>query len=1009
MNPILKKAFVITLLCLSGLLGAIQPVKGQSSLHDSLRHLLTYFQNSTKEEKLKQAIKEAQALYTSDRVDDSLAKKLLDVSDLLADGSQPNQSKLFSYAQTLVLILEKLPPQKEHPSYATSLNKLGALYNNMGQYDKAWPLFQLALTIYKQVLTEEHPDYVNNLCDLAFLYQNMGQYDKALPLYLEVLVIDKKVLSEKHADYATDVNNLAVLYRDMGQYDKALPLLQKSLAICKQVFTEDHPNYATSLNNLAVLYYNMGQYDKALPLYLQALAIQKKLLTQKHPNYALSLNNLAVLYHYMGQYDKALPSYLQVLAIRKELLTEDHPDYAISLNNLAQLYRDLGQYDKALPLYLQALAIQKKLLTEKHPNYALSLNNLAALHCSMGQYDKALPMCLQALVIRKELLTEDHPDYAISLTNLAMIYNNLSNPSAASPLLIQACNIKLNHLNRTYTTLSEQEKMLLLNKEALQFSYLPSFLVTNKCAEQPTLIQQVYANELALKGMVLESQQTMLHSIRKSSDSSALYLYEQWRFNKSFLGKQLLLPLAKRVPYLDSLQEATVNLEQQLARSSTAFYSQLQNQNLSSKDISQKLLQGQAAVEFIRFPLHSNGKWTDSTMYAALVLLSQDSVARFVPLFEEKQLQRLLKHSATAANNLLAVKRLYSHKGKGFTDSLYQLVWQPLEPYLQGIHTIYYAPAGLLHRIAFLALQADSAHSLIDKYQLNQLLSTRSVVVPVQLSKRPQNATIWGNIEYTASSGTGNSIAASERTRGQNSTDITFSAFDFYNEDTRGVRGQGWEPLPETKKEMESLKRVFAEAGIAVNAVSGTMASEEAFKALDGNSPLVLHLATHGFFLPVKEKEGKRNDLSAGGNTFTMQQNPLFRSGLVLVGGNSAWKGDSVLARKEDGILTAYEIAQMDLSNTDLVVLSACETALGDLAGNEGVIGLQRAFKLAGVKQMILSLWKVSDKATMELMTLFYRNWLGGKPTREALRSAQLQLKEKYKDPFFWAAFTLVE
>lgn len=160
-------------------------------------------------------------------------------------------------------------------------------------------------------------------------------------------------------------------------------------------------------------------------------------------------------------------------------------------------------------------------------------------------------------------------------------------------------------------------------------------------------------------------------------------------------------------------------------------------------------------------------------------------------------------------------------------------------------------------------------------------------------------------------------------------------------------------------------------------------------------------------FLP--EVEIKPHDNGAGNNVFIVQQNPMFRSGLVLAGANHAWKGGAAIAGKEDGILTAYEIAQMDLSNTDLVVLSACETGRGDLQGNEGVIGLQRAFKMAGVKQLIVSLWRVPDKETAELMKLFYGNWLSGQSTREALRSAQLKMKEKYPSPYYWAAFVLME
>ena len=1046
MNAILGRVFVMALLCL---LGIIQPIKGQSSVHDSLRQLLTFFEDSIKNEKIKQAAKEAKALYASDRVDDSLAKKLSDVSGSFIDYPQPNQPKFLLYTQTLVRILEDLPPQKEHPSYAINLRHLALLYRSIGQYDKALPLLQQALNMLKKVLGEEHSVYSGNLQNLALLYDEMGQYDKALPLYQQALHIGKKVLGEEHPEYANNLNNLAVLYLEMGQYDKALPLLQQVLDIRKKVLGEEHPNYAGSLNNLALPYIYMGQYDKALPLFQQALHIRKKVLGEEHPNYAISLSNLAQLYSEMGQYnralslnqqainiqkkvlgeehsqfatsllnlaelyskmgqyDKALPLYQQALNIKKKVLGEEHPDYATSLSNLAQLYSEMGQYDKAFPLHQQTLHIQKKVLGEEHPDYATSLNNLANLYLNMGQYDKALPLYQQTLNIQKKVLGEEHPSYAKSLNSLASYYKSLSNPAAASSLLIQSSNIELRYLNRTYTTLSEQEKLLLLNKETLQFNLLPSLLVTNKETEQPTLIQQLYANELALKGMVMESQQTMLHAIRKSSDSAALLLYEQWRSNKAFQGKQLLLPLAKRVPYLDSLQEATVYLEQQLARSIAAFSSRLQSQNLSSKDISQKLLQDQAAVEFIRFPLYNNSKWTDSILYAALVLLGRDSVARFIPLFEEKQLQRLLKHAATAANDLLAVERLYSPKSRGLTDSLYRLIWQPLEPCLQGIHSVYYAPAGLLHRIAFQALQTDSTHRLIDKYQLNQLLSTRSVVLPAEPGKRLRTAAVWGDIAYAGSSST--SIAIRGRTRGQNNTDTAFSAFNFYNEDTRGIRGEGWDPLPQTKKEIESLKAVFIHAGIAVRLLSGVLASEEAFKSLDGSSPQVLHLATHGFFLPVKESDRKDNDVGSGSNTFTVQQNPLFRSGLVLAGGNSAWKGDSIKVQGEDGILTAYEIAQLDLSNTELVVLSACETALGDLEGNEGVIGLQRAFKLAGVKQMILSLWKVPDQATMELMTLFYRGWLGGKSSREALRSAQLQLKKKYPSPYFWAGFVLVE
>ena len=887
----------------------------------------------------------------------------------------------------------------EHPDYTMSLNNLAKLFHLMGQYDKAMSLFEQVLAIRKKVLGEKHTDYATSLNNLATSYRLMGQYDKALPLFEQALAIYKKVLGEEHLYYVTSLHNLAMLYREMRQYDKALPLFEQALAIHKKVLGEGHPNYSTILSNLAILYREMGQYGKALPLFQQSVAITKKVWGEEHPLYATSLNNLASLYQIIGQYDTALPLFEQALAIRKKVLGETHPDYALSLNNLAVLYRKMGQYDKALPFYEQTLAITKKVLGEEHLNYATNLINLAILYHEMGQHEKVLPLFEQSLAIRKKVLGEEHPDYASSLNELGVLYFSLGNLTEASVLFIKASNITLRHLNQTYASLSEQEKMTFLKVNASQFDLLTS-LLTTQGVKQPSLVKQAYNNELTLKGMVLEDQQTVLNSIRKNADSNALNLYQQWRFDKALVGKQLLLPIARRLRYLDSLQDVTNHLEQQLSQRSVSF--RKQNQAITEIDIDQKLAKGQAAIEFIRFPFFHK-KWTDSIMYAAIILLPQDTIAHFVLLFDEKQLSNLLKRSA--AFDYHAIDGLYGNGNRSLSDSLYHLIWKPLEEILRGIHTIYYAPAGLLHRIAFQALRTDSTHLLIDKYQMNQVLSTRSIVFPLPITSKPASAGIWGNIAYSIAS---NNPATKKINRGENGEDTAAYTFNFYNYDNRASRGGSWNALPGTKAEMDNIKNAFIRAGITVSSSSGALATEEVFKSLDGKSPQVLHLATHGFFFP--ESAGLKSAFEPGNeNNFGSQQNALFRSGLVLAGGNYAWEGNPAIPGKEDGILTAYEIAQMDLSGTDLVVLSACETALGDLQGTEGVFGLQRALKLAGVKQMIVSLWKVPDQPTMELMTLFYKNWLGGQTTRQALRNAQLKIKEKYKEPFYWAAFVLVE
>jgi CHAT domain-containing protein/tetratricopeptide (TPR) repeat protein len=991
----------------------------------------------------------------------SYAKSLNELADVYLKTNDPKQAKLF-YLKAAD-ILEKAA-KKDHPEYAHSLIGMSNYYVFMEEYEKALPLMEQALAIRKETLGYNDPEYPLNLHNLAFLHERLGHYDKSLLLYQQALDILKNNTSKQDSiSFSTTSGFLANLYGRLAQYDKALTLLKQTAIIKKAVWGPDDYRYANTLNDLANLYQSMGRYDKALPLLLQTISIRKNqvmvyksaLAKEMHPDYAQSLNDLAVLYEHLGQYDKARHLYENAAAILKEVLEEGHSKYITVLENLAGLYEHIKLYDTAKKLYNQVLKIRAQVMKENASGknfsfYAASLHNLAGLYYRTGQLDSALSLLKKAETIRKKIPGENHPDYANTLAGMAQVleqkgqYNEARsllqraiaiNKKAwgeehpgntkmlinlglftlspdhlkeSSALIGKANTIELRQLMQTFATLSEQEKIAFLNKESYQFNYLPSLLFIYGTG-QPELLQQVYTSESSLKGIVLEDQQTILNNIRKSGDSIALQLYDHWRYAKAFLGQQLLLPIRQRIAYIDSLQEEVNQLEQQLSLRTLPFRNQQIRQHITVKEIAGKIEKGQAAIEFVRFQLY-NGKWTDSTLYAAMILLHGDSVARFVPLFEEKQLQLLLQ--PTTSGEPVAIQQLYrgadvsDNAAASSNDSLYQLVWKPLESYLEGVQTVYYAPAGLLHRIAFQALRTDSAHLLIDKYRLHQVLSTRFIAEPAKPDTKPITASLWGNIDYDLPTDTKENTTSAVSSQNAD----TASSFDVLAWDTRSARNKEWKSLPDTRLETDSLYRVLMRAGVSTTPLSGTKATEEVFKALNGKSPQVLHLATHGFFLPVTDSRHEDDLEAAGtGNAFTVQQNPMFRSGLILAGGNHTWKGAPAATGKEDGILTAYEIAQMDLSNTGLMVLSACETALGDLQGNEGVIGLQRALKMAGVKQMIVSLWPVPDKSTMELMTLFYKNWLGGASAREALRTAQLIMKQKYPLPFNWAAFVLVE
>lgn len=983
----MSRIFILVVLIAPAFLGNPQPLYAQTSVHDSLRQMMKDFRELTQNQKLKQALDTVQKMYRSDQIDDSLSTKLVDLEGMLLSSSI-NKQKVLVFDETLTRILSGLAPAGGHPDYAYSLDYLGGLYERFGFYKKALPLYQKAFMIKQAALGAGHPNCATSLHNLGRLYGSLNDYDQARIFYMQAQQLFKQTLGEEHHEYTFCLTNLANLYMDMGFYNQALPLYQQVLATKAKLQQDD----IESLQHLSYLYYRIGQYDEALTYCNRSLTILKNKSWEETSAYASGLNLLSNLYEHFNRYDEAVVTMRQALDITEKLWGIKNIRYATELSNLAVLYLSHGQYDKSLPLLEQVLSVRKNITGEEDGGYLVSLSNLALVYQKVGKLDTALSLCQYVLEITKKIMGGNHPEYANCLNRSGTLDYTMGKDQDASEKFMTANSIKLRFLDQTFSSLSEHEKLGFMKREAYQFNYLPSVLMGH-LPDNPGVTRQTYQNELALKGMVLQDQHHLLKSIRQSTDTGTVKLYDQWRESKEMIARQLLLPLKKRVPFLDSLQERNNQLEQELSRRAAGFKYLEGSRSITLDDISQKLQRGQAAVEFIRFQLY-NKRWTDSVIYAALVVRPGDSLCKFIPLCEEKQLKRLTRPAAIRDTGKL-------------NDSLCNLIWKPLEKYLAGVNTIYYAPTGLLHRVAFQSLHTNRSGFLIERYQLNQVFSTHAVALPVEISSKPALAAVWGNINYGTHTG---EMLASRGSPSPNETvDTAASAFNLYADDTRGLRGKEWPSLPGTVKEMDSLCRLFKQAGIGIVADSGTIATEEAFKALDGKSPKVLHLATHGFFLPVAENKIKNDlDFAEGKDAFTTQENPMFRSGLVLAGGNRAWKGEPAVPGKEDGILTAYEIAQMDLSNTDLVVLSACETALGDIQGNEGVIGLQRAFKIAGVKQIIMSLWKVPDIETMKLMTLFYRNWLGGLSTREALRAAQLKMKEKYP-PYYWAAFVLVE
>ncbi|MCE7926633.1 MAG: CHAT domain-containing protein, partial [Haliscomenobacteraceae bacterium CHB4] len=886
---------------------------------------------------------------------------------------------------------------KDHPDYAMGLNNLANLYRVMGNYKRSEPLHLEAISIRAKMLGKDHPDYATGLNNLANLYRVMGNYENSELLHLEAKSIRERVLGKEHSDYAQSLNNLANLYTDMGDYEKAEKLHLESKAIREKAFGKNHREYAESLLGLANLYIDMGNYERVEDLYLEAKVIWEDALGKEHPDYLVMFNTLANLYLKIGNYKKAEPLYLGIKTIWDKFLDKRHPDYILTLNNIANLYSDMGNFEKAESLLLETKEICEKVLGKEHPNYAFYVGNLAVLYCQLREYKKAEIYFLESKRIQEKTIGKEHPDYASSLNNLGGFYKEIGDYGNAEPLLLEARAIwgrsfgkehpkyamASHNLAGLYRALGKYEKVESLYDEYVLINQIEMEKAANYLTEQElqnyAILNAILQDEILSFPLSTYQKKTgnsktcfriiilykgfLLNAVnhlkgRALSDSTTT---EQLRVFKSYgrrLAQEYSKPIAERDSvYIVNLEAKSEVLEKELSRSVAGFADA--RREVTWDQVRDNLQKGEAAIEFTHFQYYDQkDRITDSTFYAALILLPSDTAPHYIPLFEQTQLSTLLsktQNSAQSVGNLYAAARsgIVLDEIPAYGTELYNLIWKPLDSLLQGVKTVYFSPSGLLHRVNLAAIPVDSTAVLADKYTLRQMSSTRNLVV-----KTPEpvpagyTAALFGGIRYNSDSTALYDAAIAMRGAGD---EMSSRSTLEYTSDVQRDTAKVWTYLEGTRTEVDSLQRQMQHNGLNVKIFTGLAATEESFKALGRDtvkSPDILHIATHGFFFDDPEK--RREQRFGDENVFRWNENPLFRSGLILAGADHAWQTGRPYANLEDGICTAYEISHLNLSNTKLAVLSACETGLGDIKGSEGVYGLQRAFKMAGVDYLIV-------------------------------------------------------
>ena len=896
---------------------------------------------------------------------------------------------------TQVLNIQKQTLGENHPDYVTSLHNLAGYYGSLGDYGKAVELETKAMTIIKQTLGENHPDYATSLGNLSIYHYCVGNLSKAVELETKAMTIIKQTLGEKDPKYATSLNNLAGYYSDSGDYNKAVEIGTLAMNIRKQTSGEKSPSYAYSLGNLANIYYHLGDYNKALEVGTLATNLQKQTLGENNPSYAASLSRLANCYSRLGNHDKAIEFGTLAMNICKQTLGEKHPSYAAALNILATCYSDLGDHGKALEVGTLAMNIRKQTLGENHPDYAMSLNNLAGYYSDSGDYNKSIEIGTQAVNIYKQALGEEHPDYASSLSNLASYNYRYRNYQEAYRLLSKSIRTRKHIVLSMFKGATGRTRQTFWNENNAEFTYFPSFCL--KAHDQERNGELYDYSALFTKGLLLNAETNARDVILESGDTALVKQFDALQSVRIMLNKQYEKPIAERTLNCDSLENVAELMERELIKSSKAYGDFTRSLTITWKDVKNELADGDVAIEFISTPFLNN----DSVMYIALALKKDYPEPKLIPLFEEKTLKEL------------------SNDNPNDAQQLFHLVWSPLLSELEGTRNVYFSPSGALYNIGIENLPISAEERMSDRYNMYRLSSTRLLALhPHSTSER--KAALFGGLDYEMSP---------QDVASNNLKNAYHSEFIAQNRDASAdfMERGGFGALPFSLKEVKSASKLLEANGYECHLFEGKDGTEEAFKSLSGKKVKVVHLSTHGAFVPQKEAKNTKQK-----NNFRFIQfddaDPqaqeedlsLTRSFLVMAGGNMLKNHDSIPEGIDDGILTAQEIAHTDLRSCDLVVLSACETALGDIT-NEGVMGLQRGFKKAGANTILMSLWKVDDQASSLLLTKFYENLLSKKmPKIDALKKAQDYVrnyeievegkKEKiFSDPKFWTSFILLD
>lgn len=882
-----------------------------------------------------------------------------------------------SAEKSLQIIKKELP--KRSAERADALALMAKIYGTLGSYREAESLLRTSDRIYRRLGIEDFTQRGRSIDEMAFLYILIGKYAQ-----IEELL--QQDISQKEAKYGRDsyhlitsLNNLGQLYLIKGDYKTAELYAQHAEKIAKDTYGKDNSRTVGSYQLLSQYYATIGDYERAKEYLNQVLTIQKKQLGEEHVEVARSYAELGLLQFYEDK--KQAPNALQLIEKAKGIMAKNfdtqHPLYAEVLKTQGIILLENAQYNEAFKVLAQANQIWLAKLGDQNLNSAEAYSLMGDVYAFLKRFDEARTNYASAEAIYKKVLSKNHPDYINTQSKLGRMYFVSGDNKEANKILESTTQAYLDFIKTYFPALSEREKEKFWNKIKPDFEFYNT-LAISQAAENPSLLENMYNFQLATKALLLSSSVKVRQSILNSNDAKLKELFIQWARKKEELTQILAMSDAELIEEEISpvdLRNEINQIEKELSSRSDLFAGAVDTELYTWKDVKKSLAKNEAAVEMIRFRKYENGFLDDKIYYAALII---------TPQINKSPELVLLENGADLEGKYLRYYRNATQYDKNDKYS-YAEFWQAIHEKLKEYPIVYLSPDGVYNQVNVQALRITDETFVIDEKEVRLVSNTKDLLTMEKNESRKM-----------------------KRRRLKEEQDnekeiVLIGNPTFYASESSGLAAKVAD-LPGTELELQKIKELFQDKlNWHVSLYNRKLADEDTLKNI--KNPRILHISTHGFF---KEPETSEANLTSFNSLKNLQDDPLRNTGVLMRGAGDLLAEDSNIFDRVSGILTAYEAMNLSFEDTDLVVLSACETGLGKVAVGEGVYGLQRAFLVAGADAIIMSLFKVDDEVTQELMISFYTKWLESGNKRTAFTEAQKTIKERYQKPSLWGAFVMV-